>query len=153
MDLENGSGLRGRRTRVRSKDLQGVVTGNGMGAVYCDTPARPHNVVDSKVFDGRGHADIILVIADFVYGVGNVGDAMAGAKDGIGGGLRSGWCWSWGCRWRSRRLVNRLGLWESDAAAGACGLFGNGESVIAEGEALCTRMVVHAMEGALKVIK
>ena len=65
------------------------MTGNGVGAVDRDTPARPNNVVESKVIDGRGNTDVVVVILEFVYGVEHVGDAMAGAKDGLGGGLGS----------------------------------------------------------------
>ena len=114
-----------------------------MGAVDCDTPAGPYDVVDSKVFDGRGNADIIFVILEFVYGVGNVGDAMAGAKDGIGGGLGSfvwsgsrgiGRGWSWGFRWRRPGLSDGFRFGTSDTPAGASGFLGDGETFIAEGK-------------------
>ena len=137
------------------------MTGHGVGAVDRDTPARPNNVVDSKAFDGRGNADVVVVL-DFIYGVGHGGDAMAEAKDGVGGRIGSfvlsgsrgiGCGWSWGFRWRSRGIIDGVGIGNSDMAAGACGLLGDVDTVIAVGKAFRTRVVVHSVERALEVIE
>ena len=144
-----------------SKDLRRLFTGDGVGAVDRNALARPNNVVDSKVFDGGGNADVVAgVVSDFVYGVGHGGDAMAGAKDGVGGRIGSfvlsgsrgiGCGWSWGFRWRSRGIIDGVGIGNSDMAAGACSLLGDGDTVIAVGKAFRTRVVVHSVERALEV--
>lgn len=152
--LKGGRGLYRGRTTVGSKDLWRVLTGDGVGAVDGDAPARPNNVVGSEVFYDGGNADVVAVIADIVCGVGNGGDTLAGAKDCLRGGrwsvLRSGSRvvsrgWSWGSGWRGGGLFNGVSIRTIDTTAGAGGLLVDGETVITEGKAFDSRVIVHAM--------
>jgi hypothetical protein len=120
-----------------------------------------HDIVGSKVLDGRGDAYVIVFDS-----VGTCGGSVARADDGFGGSERNrgsgisdrslGISGNWGRRGSGGSWCG--GVFDGNfcstyASTGAGLLFGDHHAVVAEREAFRTGMVVDPMEGAFEICK